>query len=388
MNEGVNWNSAQVETAFEKANPQMLELLRESVEQERERHRIMSAPPPRLVRLSTVKTRPVEWLWTGYLTLWECETAVGKTTAILDVLARVTTTGVMPDGSRGQTGNVVILAAEDGLSDMLAPRLIAAGAETENVDAFTSVAEGDDDAGEWIDLSKHLPTLERAIFESEAIAVLIDPINGFLPSSIDPHKDASIRRVLAPLANLAERHGVAIIAVRHWKKGAGGSALDRGIGSVGYNAAARSVLCCGYDPEDPEKQRRVLASVKTNLGVRPSSLSYSIRSAEIEGIETSGIEWHGSSTYSADDIAGLQDEKARKPTAVDRARAAILEALENGPIRANDLETAVVEGLGIGRNSFEKARSELRDEKEIVRDSVGMPAVVWWRTVNQAPPPE
>ena len=48
-------------------------------------------------------------------------------TLLLDLAARVSRDGVMPDGSVGPVGGSVILSAEDGDEDTIKPRLVAAG---------------------------------------------------------------------------------------------------------------------------------------------------------------------------------------------------------------------------------------------------------------------
>jgi len=45
----------------------------------------------------------------------------------------------MPDGSKGRKGGVVILSAEDDLSDTLHPRLEAAGADLSRIEVLVGV---------------------------------------------------------------------------------------------------------------------------------------------------------------------------------------------------------------------------------------------------------
>ena len=52
----------------------------------------------------------------------------------------------------------------------------------------------------------------------------------------------------APGCVHAERHGVAVLAVRHLTKGGSGNLLYRGLGSIGVIASARSALLIGPDP--------------------------------------------------------------------------------------------------------------------------------------------
>src|SRR5438128_540885 len=90
-------------------------------------------PPPdaaALVSLSTVEPAPVRWLWPGYiplgkLTVLDGDPALGKSTLLLDLAARVSTGAPMPDGSPGLHAPVCLLSAEDALADTIRPRLVA-----------------------------------------------------------------------------------------------------------------------------------------------------------------------------------------------------------------------------------------------------------------------
>ena len=82
--------------------------------------------------MSAVAARPVEWLWPGWvplgkLTVLDGDPGLGKSTLLLDLAARVSRDGRMPDGSVGPNGATVILSAEDGEEDTIKPRLTAAG---------------------------------------------------------------------------------------------------------------------------------------------------------------------------------------------------------------------------------------------------------------------
>jgi hypothetical protein len=81
----------------------------------------------------------------GKLCILDGDPGLGRSTVLLDLAARVTTSGVMPDGTQGITGVVVILSAEDGEEDTIKPRLLAAGADEARVHVIGSVH---DDAGE------------------------------------------------------------------------------------------------------------------------------------------------------------------------------------------------------------------------------------------------
>ena len=87
------------------------------------RDRTMTERPRQHAGLSTllsVQTKPVSWLWPawiplGKITVIDGDPGLGKSTLLLDLAARVSRDDIMPDGSRGQYGDVLLLTAEDSL---------------------------------------------------------------------------------------------------------------------------------------------------------------------------------------------------------------------------------------------------------------------------------
>ncbi len=95
-------------------------------------------PRATLRPFSTIEKRPVSWLWPlwvplGKVTILDGDPGLGKSTLLLDLAARVSTNGVMPDASFGATGSVVIMSAEDAPEDTILPRLELAGADLSKV---------------------------------------------------------------------------------------------------------------------------------------------------------------------------------------------------------------------------------------------------------------
>src|ERR1043166_181412 len=96
----------------------------------------------------------------------------------------------------------------------------------------------------------------------------------YLPNRTNTYRDQDVRRALAPLAEMAERTGVAVICIRHLSKTPGGNALYRGGGAIGIIGGPRAGLLVAKDPDDPSLI--VLAQPKSNLGPPMPSLTYRI----------------------------------------------------------------------------------------------------------------
>ena len=117
-----------------------------------------------------------------------------------------------------------------------------------------------------------LDVIEKAILEHHAALVIVDPIIAYVAGK-DTHKANEVRGLLAPLAALAEKFKIAILAIRHLNKGTGKAAY-RGQGSVDFLAACRSAFLAGEDPDNPSQ--KVFCHIKANLGPKTASLTYTI----------------------------------------------------------------------------------------------------------------
>jgi RecA-family ATPase len=103
-----------------------------------------------------------------------------------------------------------------------------------------------------VSLATDLGPLEHAIVTTQAVLVVIDPISAYLGAA-NSYKDSEVRSILAPLQALAERTGVAVLAVMHLTKDQQRQALYRGQGSIAFVGAARLVLAVGSDPDDESR---------------------------------------------------------------------------------------------------------------------------------------
>jgi AAA domain len=271
--------------------------------------------------MSDVVPEEVQWLWggripLGKLTVLEGDPKGGKSTIGLDLAARVTTDGTMPDGSRSDLdgpSNVVLMTAEDGLADTVRPRLDLAGADSCRVHAWEAVFEESPGGLRLPSLPLDVVRLEALVTELAAKLVVVDVLAAYLGERVDSHHDADVRRALAPLAKMAERTGAAVVVLRHLNKAGGTKAMYRGGGSIGISGQARSILLAGLDPGDETKQRRVLAVTACNLAATAPSLSYELVAESPRAPVR--IAWTGSSTLSADELLidpGSEDERSER----------------------------------------------------------------------------
>jgi len=243
---------------------------------------------PEIVKMSDVIPEAICWLWPGViargkLTMLSGDPGLGKSLVSLDLVSRVSRgaewPGQQPEAAQGEPGSVLLLSAEDDPADTLHPRLTAAGADLSRVHVLTGVRHRDGQGETHLDtfsLASMMSLLEKTLEElPDCRLVVIDPISAYL-QGVDSHRNAEVRSVLSPLAELAQKQGVAVLAINHLNKSAAGPALYRSMGSLAFVAAARAVWSI---VRDGNSERRLMLPVKNNLGQDRTGLAYRIESA-------------------------------------------------------------------------------------------------------------
>lgn len=313
----------------------------------------------RFVNMAEVEAESIRWLWTGRLalgklTMMDGDPGLGKSLVTVDLAARVAMGRSMPDGSAGlgEPANVVLVSGEDSYADTVAPRLLAAGVSPEamwRIQGLDQVEEtrSDGTTSEWLfSLVTDLPKLEETIRKIGVRLLIIDPITAYLGSGTDMYKDADLRRVLTPLAKMAERTGVAVVLVRHLNKSTSTPALHRGLGGVGFIGVARLGLLVA---PNPDAEGEVLVSRhKGNIGAPPPTLAYRIvQVGEAENMPR--LQWLGERATTAEDGLAAQagagaDRETRSAT--DEAVEWLRSYLANGPRPAKAIvEDAIAAGI-------------------------------------------
>ena len=216
--------------------------------------------------------------------------------------------------------------------------MIAAGADLTKVRAIRPMKNDKDIISVPADIST---IIEGEIEKAKAKLLIIDPLSAFMHG--DPNKDSDVRKALTPLAEMAQRTGVAVVVVRHFNKNVDTRALYRGGGSIGIIGAARSALAVAQHPNDDEL--RVLVPQKANLSKKAQSLSYTIVTAENGAAR---IEWRGTVNLNADELLNVNQGE------VARAKAWIADKLKDGPVLSTEIEAAAMEA-SISESTLKRA---------------------------------
>ncbi|TAM94638.1 MAG: AAA family ATPase [Rhodanobacteraceae bacterium] len=316
-----------------------------------------------LVNAASVESKPVRWLWPGWIARGKLHViagapGTGKTTAALAWAACITACRPFPSGWKPTTpGRVLIWSGEDDIADTLKPRLIAAGADLSRV----QFVQGVEDHGEQyaFNPARDVPMLAAELAGVDDVRmIVIDPLVSAV--SGDSHKNAEVRRSLAPLVDLAQRMDSALIGITHYSKGTQGrEPLERVSGSLAFGALARLVFGTvkqkGDDDTAPTKY--LLARVKSNIGPDGGGFAYTFEQTDIGGgIIASRTTWGGEVQGSAREL--LAEAEAEPDDAGQDAVTFLRDLLASGALPTKEVFREA-EGAGYSRDQVKRAKAKI-----------------------------
>ena len=239
-----------------------------------------------LINMADVEATEVKWLWYPYIpygkvTIIQGDSGESKTTLILNLAALLSKGEKLPESEeKSEPINIIYQTAEDGLSDTVKPRLMAANAEHERI---TVIDEG------ISELSFTDERLEQAIIETKAKMVILDSLQAYIDANVDMHRANEIRPVMKHLAEVAQRQQCAIVLIGHLNKAMGMKCL----GSIDIPASARSVLLVGRIKDNPTI--RVMAQIKSSLAPEGEPIAFELN-------KETGFHFIGKYDISVDDL--------------------------------------------------------------------------------------
>ena len=340
-----------------------------------------------LQRCSDIEPQPISWMWpnwlpSGKLTVLAGGGGVSKSTLSLAIAAIISRGSYWPDGTACSTrGNVLIWSSEDSASDVIVPRLIAAGADLERCLILGEVNQNEKRRS--FDPSQDVDKLENAVkYLGGVRLIIIDPIVSAV--SGDMHRANDVRRSLQSIVDFSQTHNCAVIGISHVAKGsAGKTPYDRVIGSQAFTALARVVLMAA---KEEDGDRRILAIAKSNIGPDNGGIEYFLHETSYcslgrKEIKTSYINWgqslHGSARELLSQVE-VNDNDQERGSRSELKRVISL-AIRNagGEILVKTLEQEV-KAAGL---SFYAAK-RVKDELNISSEKLGMTGPWVWRLPN------
>ena len=305
-----------------------------------------------IIRMSEVDTQTVEWLWKPYIpfgkvTIIQGNPGEGKTTLALCLCAACTNRKPFPLMPEHEPFNVIYQTAEDGLGDTVKPRLMEAEADLDRVLVI-------DESKQELSLSDE--RIEKAIRQNGARLIILDPIQAYVGEKTDMNKANEIRPIFRRLAEVAERTACAVILIGHLNKAAGGQSAYRGLGSIDFRAAARSVLLIGRVKREPNI--RVIVHDKSSLAPEGKPMAFCLD-------PEMGFEWVGEYDITADEL--LSGAGGNTATKTEQAETLILDLLaDENEMTSEEVMKAAAE-VGISERTLKTARRNLETRIEVKR---------------------
>lgn len=317
---------------------------------------------PAITNLADVEPEEVSFLWPPYipfgkLTILEGDPGLGKTFLSLCVCAAISTGGVLPDQDGKPTvqlrkGRVLFMTAEDGLADTLVPRLEMMGADRSQISCLTGWRTAESEEEMSFSLAD-VNVLRAALDETRPDLVVIDPLQAYLGGSVDMHRANETRPLLSNLGKIAEEYSCAVLAIRHLSKGSS-KALYRGLGSIDFTAAARSVLTVGQEPVTKQK---AMAHIKSSCALNGATLSFEINQAF-------GFMWGGVSSFSIEDLlsspTAVKEDRDdnENDSRLEEAIEFLYDLLEDGPLESKEIQKQAKQA-SIKWRTIQRAKEQL-----------------------------
>ncbi len=296
-----------------------------------------------MIKMSEIQSQEVSWLWYpfipyGKLTIIQGDPGDGKTTLVLNIAAKLSKgEGLDSEMKLSEPMNVIYQSAEDGLADTVKPRLELAGADCERILVIDEKEKS---------LSMVDERLEKAIVQTKARMLILDPIQAYLGGGMDMNRANEAKDMTKKLGALAEKHQCAIVLIGHMNKAAGNKAAYRGMGSIDFFAVARSVLLVGR--VEGEENIRAVVQIKNNLAAFGHPKAFAL--------SEDGFQWLGDFEITADEVLGGIAPKANK---MEQAKHILRElALTSDAVLSNEIFDMADE-QGISKRTLENAKREL-----------------------------
>ena len=190
--------------------------------------------------------------------------------------------------------------------------------------------------------------IEKAITQNGARLIILDPIQAYMGEKTDMNRANEVRPMFRRLADVAERTGCAVILIGHLNKAAGGQSAYRGLGSIDFRAAARSVLLIGRVKREPNV--RVIVHDKSSLAPEGKPVAFCLD-------PETGFSWIGEYDITADEL--LSGAGGNTATKTEQAERLILDLLADGKeLASEDIVKAAAEA-GISERTVQNAKRNM-----------------------------
>ena len=310
----------------------------------------------KLKRVNEVDEQEMKWLFPKYIpqgqiTLVVGDGGSGKTSIWCDLIAGVTTgkttilnQNVNPFDMDGEIGNCLFFSSEDSVPMVLKRRLRQAGADESKVQ-FIDLA---DDNFNLIKFDS--PELEQLIAENKPKLCVFDPLQSFIPATIQMGSRNAMRQCLSPLIALGERFGTTFLIIMHTNKKQGVYGRTRCADSSDIWDIARSVLIAGHTGEG---NIRYLSHEKSNYAEQEPTILFNI--------ENGKTVYQGTTTKRDKEFVLENVQVSRSAPAKAECKEIILNLLGDAKDHLTKEVDDAVKAAGISTGTLKRCKAELKE---------------------------
>lgn len=323
-------------------------------------------------RMVDIEQKTVEWLVLGYIPLnaisvLSADGGSGKTSIETALIAAISA-GTRPfllgiptldeRDKRTAGENVLFLSGEDFAAYTLKEKVSVAGGDVNRVYVVDPSDSNIKDYCFGTDI------LEKAIQAIRPKLVVIDPLQSFLPETVNMIARNQMRQALIPIAKMAEKYNLAVIIATHTNKRDAASGRSRMSDSSDIFDIARSVLMVGRARGEIGGDVRYVSHEKCNWGKLEQTALFRIENGKVVFLRY---------TDKRDDeyqnerrVLNAEEKSAPKR---EEAEEFIVECLKNneGHLKWNEIESQGKEE-GIGKATMLSARQSLQAVGKIYKD--------------------
>ena len=338
-----------------------------------------------IFKASDIKPRLQPWLIPGIIplettTLFAGYPGIGKSLLLIYIVSAVSNGLKFKMANldfETPKGKVIIIPGEDENDVQIVPKLIAHGANRDNIIITKSSILHNTNKKKLIDLSEQLNKIEELVIEQKDVKlIVIDPITHFI-GKLNESSSPEICNFINNLNEFAKKYNLSIIINKHLRKTKAGdkgisSAISEVAGSGSWVNAPRMSWVISRDHDD--KSLVLFKSLKVNLiKQEDEAFVYKLIPTQIlhddKPIPTLKLEWQNYTKSITADEAVNKD--AYEKTKLEKCGDFIYQYLkENGQSRCAAIrEEAVKKGFTIStyRIAEEKFEKNYKDDLKITR---------------------
>lgn len=311
----------------------------------------------KVMTMNEVQEEEVDWLIPGYIpggqiTLLVADGGQGKTSIWCNLVAGITSgkQTILEERIpfRTEPKTCMFFSSEDSVPKVLKKRLRKAGADESRI-LFVDLTDPGFDR-----IKFDSQELEELVAEYKPALVVFDPLQGFLPASVQMGSRNAMRQCMAHLVSLGERFGTAFLVIMHTNKKIGVSGRTRVADSADIWDISRSVMIAGQTGEDG---LHYLSHEKSNYGALSETVLYTI--------EEGAVEYQGTTGKKDRDFVSENLQSVKAAPARGEAKELIMDILSDGEEHKVSDVDAIVKSSGVTFITLKRSKSELKTEGKI-----------------------